>query len=278
MNFIGKKVKRGMIIIAIVAGIGLSVNFFQEDAKLQTYSGPPKALIIDQLYDEMPNESLHKMATEYFENAGYQLDIVTTKDVTVDLYKNLPSMNYKYVIVRTHGAENVQDVVLFTGEKYSEEEYINEQLFGQVKKAAPFLEVSYNFDGHDSDKWIIVNDTTRYKISSITPDIETKNEFFAIAPNLVKNGMSGKFDDTVFILGGCNTMSNPSLAKSFIDRGASAVIGWDNKVGNYDNDVALLATLSNILVKKMELTQAVESIDFILERMPYPANYIILNA
>lgn len=277
MNFFSKKIKIGMIIVAVIAGIGFSVNYFQE-SQLQTYDGPPKALIIDQLYDEMPNESLHKMAAEYFENAGYKLDIITTKDVTVDLYKKLPSMNYKYVIVRTHGAENVQDVVLFTGEKYSEDEYVNEQLFGEVKKAAPFLEVSYNFDGHDSDKWIVVNDTTRYKISSITPDIETKNEFFAIAPNLVKNGMNGKFDDTVFILGGCNTMSNPSLAKSLIDRGASAVIGWDNKVGNYDNDVALLATLSNILVKNMELTQAVESIDFILERMPYPANYIILNA
>ena len=170
----------GTIIAAIVIGIGFSVYFLQEDAQLEAYDGVPKALIIDQLYDEMPNQHFHSRATEYLESAGYSVDIVTTQNVTVDFYKDLPKMNYKYVVVRTHGAENVNDVVLFTGERYSEEEYIQEQLFGQVKRAAPLREIAYHVDDSISE-WVIVNSTTKYLITPANPVDETKDEYFRLS-------------------------------------------------------------------------------------------------
>jgi len=37
------------------------------------------------------------------EKAGYQVDVFTTKDITVDFFKNLPQMNYEFVVIRTHG-------------------------------------------------------------------------------------------------------------------------------------------------------------------------------
>jgi len=275
MNFLGKKAKIGALIFSIFLGIGFSVYFFQGDAELQTYSGPPKAIIIDQLYDELPNETFHTRATEYLEKAGFKVDIVTTKNVTVDFYKNLPKMNYKYVIVRTHGAENLSDVVLFTGERYSEDKYIQEQLFGQVKKAAPLFEISYKVGSDDSSKWIVVNETDSYLITSANPVDDTGNEFFAISPELIEHGMNGKFDDTVFILGGCNTLSNPSLAKSLIDRGASVVLGWDNAVSNSDNDNAILFVLSGVFENNLDFNQALKKIpDFIPPQyMAYPSNF-----
>ena len=170
----------GTMIAAIVLGIGFSVYFLQEDAQLETYDGPPRAVIIDQLYDEMPNENFHLKATEYLETAGYTVDIITTKDITVDYYKNLPSMNYKYVVVRTHGAENTNDVVLFTGERYSEEKYIQEQLLGQVQKAAPLRDIAYKIDGSESADWKIINKTTKVLTTSVKPTDQTKDEYFAI--------------------------------------------------------------------------------------------------
>ena len=275
MNLLDKKAKIGTIIFSIFLGIGFSIYFFQGDFELQTYSGPPKAVIIDQLYDELPNDDFHTKTTEYLEKAGFQVDIITTKDVTIDFYKNLPKMNYKYVIVRTHGAENSNDVVLFTGERYTEDKYIQEQLFGQVKKATPLLEISYKIDIDNSSKWIVVNETDRYMIIPANPVDDTRNDFFAISSELVKHGMNGKFDDTIFILGGCNTLSNPSLAKSLIDRGASVVLGWDNAVSNVDNDRAILFVLSGIFENNLELNHVLKNMpDFFQPKfMAYPSNF-----
>jgi len=275
MNLLDKKAKIGTIIFSIFLGIGFSIYFLQGDFELQTYSGPPKAVIIDQLYDELPNDDFHTKTTEYLEKAGFQVDIITTKDVTIDFYKNLPKMNYKYVIVRTHGAENSNDVVLFTGERYSEDKYIQEQLFGQVKKATPLLEISYKIDIDNSSKWIVVNETDRYMIIPANPVDDTRNDFFAISSELVKHGMNGKFDDTIFILGGCNTLSNPSLAKSLIDRGASVVLGWDNAVSNVDNDRAILFVLSGIFENNLELNHVLKNMpDFFQPKfMAYPSNF-----
>jgi len=275
MNLLDKKAKIGTIIFSIFLGIGFSIYFFQGDFELQTYSGPPKAVIIDQLYDELPNDDFHTKTTGYLEKAGFQVDIVTTKDVTIDFYKNLPKMNYKYVIVRTHGAENSNDVVLFTGERYTEDKYIQEQLFGQVKKATPLLEISYKIDIDNSSKWIVVNETDRYMIIPANPVDDTRNDFFAISSELVEHGMNGKFDDTVFILGGCNTLSNPSLAKSLIDRGASVVLGWDNAVSNVDNDRAILFVLSGVFENNLELNHVLKNMpDFFQPKfMAYPSNF-----
>jgi len=276
LNGLNQKAKIGTVIAVIALGLGFSVYFFEVDTQLETYNGPTKAVIIDQLYDDMPNDAFHAKATEYLETAGYTVDIVTTKDVTVDFYKNLPKMNYKYVIIRTHGAENTNNVVLFTGEKYTEDKYVQEQLFGQVQKAAPLLERTFLVSEDSSSEWVIVNDTYRYMISSANRVDDAKNEFFAISSKLVSGAMNGKFDDTVFVLGGCNTLSNPSLAKSLTERGASLVVGWDDTVGNIDNDNALLLFLKNSLVENADLDQVMNDVSkrYKLENMPYPANLI----
>ena len=263
-----------VILIVAIAISGTFIFLFQGDMQYASYDGPPRAVIIDQLYSEMPNENFHIDATEYLQAAGYEVDIVTTKDITVDFYKNLPKMNYKYVVVRTHGAENTDDVVLFTGERYTEEKYISEQLLGQVKKAAPLLEITFKVNDDDSSNWIIVNDTYRYMKIPANPVEESNNEYFAISSNLV-NAMNGKFDDTIFVLGGCNTLSNPSLAKSLTERGASMVLGWDNTVGNADNDFALLYFLKNSLTNNLDTDIVLEGLKNNLnpEYMAYPSTF-----
>jgi len=273
-------------IIAVLVGlavlVGGSIFLLQEgDAQNIPYTGPPKALIIDQLNEQMPNEIFLKKATQYLEYAGYTVDIVKTQDITVNFYKELPKMNYKYVVIRTHGADSTDDVVLFTGERYSEELYIQEQLFGQVKKATPLLEVSYKVELEDGSfsGWIKVNDTTMMLTTPAKPEITAKNEFFAVGKEFVDKAMDGKFDDTVFLLGGCNTMVQPTLANSLIDKGASMVLGWDNTVGSYDNDNALLIFLKDTLVDGLKIDESLKNVKMAHdpERMAYPASLIYIQ-
>ncbi len=281
MTGFNQKTKIVPIIAIIIMGIGFSVYFFEGEAQLETYDGPPRAVIIDQLYEDMPNEEFHIKATQYLETAGYVVDLVTTQDVTVDFYKNLPKMNYKYVVVRTHGAENTNNVVLFTGEKYSEEQYIQEQLFGQVTKAAPLLETSFLVnEDNSSSEWVIVNASFRYLTTPVDRVNNIANEYFAISPKLISGAMNGKFNDTVFILGGCNTLSNPSLADALIKKGASAVIGWDNTVGSRDNDFATLQYLDDVFSNEIEMKDAVELISsyyLVPGYMPYPATFTLYS-
>jgi len=257
-KYFSKKILLLLITAAAVAGTMVFLS--QGIAQSTTYDGPPRAVIIDQLYDEMPNKEFQEEATKYLNAAGYTVDIVTTKDITVDFYKNLPKMNYKYVVVRTHGAKNLDDVVLFTGEKYTEDKYITEQLLGQVKKAAPLLDISYTVSTTADSKWVTVNDTYRSLSFPANPVMDVQNPYFAISADLVNNGMKGKFDGTIFLLGGCNTLSNPSLAKSLTDRGALMVVGWDNTVGNVDNDYAMLHFLKNTLVEHMNVSDVLEGL------------------
>ena len=222
-----------------------------------------KAIIIDQLYSDVPNTYFHKQAKKYFEDAGYQVDLYTTENATVSLFKKLPSMDYKYIVMRSHALEAESEdksVMIFTGEKYSEEKYISEQLFGHLKKGTPLLDRTYSIDKKNSTGWIQVNETTRMITSPATTFVDVKDEYFLIPPKMVTDGMEGRFPDSIIILGGCSTAKNPSLAESFITKGASEVIGWDNLVSSSDNDRALLKLLEKMLVEEKNTKDSLDEI------------------
>lgn len=247
-------------VVAVIIASTAYVIFFQVgEAESFGNDGIPKAAIIDQLYDEMTNEPFQKEAIEYFENAGYQVDVFNTQNVTIDLFKNLPKMNYKFVVVRTHGVADFdnENAMLFTGEKYSQEKYTSEQLLGQVKRATPVYELSFKPTGNSSN-WIQINETTSMLISPVKIEDKTRNEYFVITPKFVDEVMEGKFHDTIFLLGGCSTLSNPSMSQALIARGASAVAGWDDQISGAENDYTLLKLLENMLKNDLELGKAID--------------------
>ena len=275
-NFFGLKIMVVIVFVAITVSI-LAISFHDtvEANNVNSSDTIPKAVIIDQLYDDTQNKWFHEKASEFLEGAGYQVDIFTTKDITVDFYKKLPLQNYKFVIVRSHGAadENAQNsVTLFTGEKYVTDKYISEQLFGQIKKGAPLQEVNFFTNGSGS-QWVIVNDT--YSTLTMPANVITssKEEYFLITPAFVETGMEGKFSQTIFVLGGCSTMNTDSMAQSLIRRGASSIVGWDDTIGSVDNDFAILSLLDRLLDNNMKMEDAVDSVmnDIPIDRMKYPA-------
>jgi len=248
------------LLSAVVIASFLFVFLHGGEAENSVYEGPPKAVIIDQLYDDLPNDNFHQVATEYLESAGYQVDIITTKQITVDFYKQLPEMNYKFVVARTHGvadATNEDAVLLFTGEKYKTDSYVQEQLFGQLKKGVPLYSVIFSPSEHEPSDWNIVNDTYVTLTTPVIIEEKENDEYFLITPKLVDELMTGKFSETIFILGGCSTLANPSLADSLIARGASKVVGWDDTISSASNDRIMLKVLELALVNNLNIEDAV---------------------
>jgi len=250
-----------VLVFAIYAVNSSLLNEGIATQELENQEKIPRAVIIDQLSKEIPNENFQKKAIKIFEEAGYKVDLVEFQNVTVNFYKNLPSMDYKYIVLRSHavGKQNSDSpVVLFTGEPYSTEQYIVEQLLGQVNRAAP---VGFrDFIAHiPKDNWITVNDTYRYYEQPVKYESHAENEFFAISPKLVDELMVGKFPSSIILLGGCSTLSNPSMAQSLIKRGASTVVGWDDLIGSSENDRTLLAILEETVTNNVEIEDAVNS-------------------
>ena len=258
-----------VLVAAVVAFSLITTTAMQENFHQNaSYSyGIPRAAIIDQLYDDIPNEQFQTKATEYLETAGYEVDLFTTNELTVDFYKKLPSMNYELIVFRTHAIGNdgpdytqKEPVSLFTGEKYRDDKYIQEQLLGQIGKGAPYMSSIMEVSADLSE--LNNSNNTRVEID-VTPSsniVDDSNPYFLVGSKYVDEVMEGRFPNSVLVLGGCSTLSNPSLAKSLINRGASSVIGWDNLVGSVTNDVTILAFLENYLINDMEIEDAVESI------------------
>jgi len=205
----------------------------------------PLAVIIDQLHDTIPNVYFQEKATQYLELAGYQVDITTTQDITVDFYKNLPSMNYKYIVIRTHGLEDPMynnATFLFTGEKYDINKYISEQLAGQLGKGAPIYVEERNL---------------------IKDDVKALEEsmYFLVGSKLVDELMVGEFPDSIILIGGCESLRKDDLATSLIWRGASEVVGWDRTIGSIENDRIMLEFLEKNLVDKKKIHDVVVEIN-----------------
>jgi len=225
--------------------VGNTIKYLIEANIIVTSTSSPdkqprqSAAIIDQLHDIIPNKRHQQKALEYLESAGYDVDVFTTNDITVDFFKKLPSMNYKFIYIRTHSLEVAavgNSTFLFTGEKYDINKHIAEQLSGQVRKAVPL-----------SDQF---------------PDemIKDATEYFTIGTKFIDELMIGEFPQTNIIIAGCETSRTRELPTSLILRGASAVIGWDRSINFMENDKVMIALLEEVLVNKIGNYDAVHSV------------------
>ena len=204
-----------------------------------------RAAIIDQVHNDIPNFELQADAQRMLEDAGYQVDLYTTDEITVEFYKNLPSMNYHFILIRSHGGEDLNfeyPTYLFTGEKYSREKYTAEQIYRQVGWGYPIYQEEYD-ELKESDQDIF------------------DNAYFTIGSEMVEDGMVGTFPDSIIIIGGCQTARSHDLMQSLINRGASQVLGWDATIGSKDNDKAMIWLLEEILVNQVPLYDAVAEIN-----------------
>jgi len=199
-----------------------------------------KAAIIDQLDRDIPNPRYQNQTMSYLLDAGYDVDLYTTEDITIDFYKELPSMDYEFILFRTHSlaiyGKNPSEWI-FSGEKYSNKVHIAETLSGQLSPGVPF---------------IVTEDQT------ITYSEALSERHFMIGPKFIDESMVGQFPGSVIILGGCETMPHELLADALVKRGASSVIGWNELINSSKNDRVMTSLLEEILVNGLEIDQAIE--------------------
>jgi len=193
-----------------------------------------KAAIVDHLSLTAPNQTFVNTATHILEQAGYNVTYYSGEEVTVSFYKDLPSLGYELIVLRVHSTAANPDrpetapVTLFTSERYTQSNYIGEQL---------------------SDQLVIVTYSDEDYAKGIT--------YFGINPEFVTNA-AGRFQNTTIIMMGCGGLDNPSMAAAFVQKGSKVYISWDGPVTAEHSDQATIDLLHKLTLEKQVIRVAVE--------------------
>jgi len=217
-----------LTIIAVVALLVYSVWSAATSASLQGNSEPLgfEAAILDQLGATSPNSAFVKAVQDALASAAFTVKYYRAADVTVELYRQLPSLGFRLIVLRVHSGATYQGGVYpFTSEPYDEHRYTMEQLTGSLKKAS-------------------VSGTEPY--------------YFAISPTFVDTNMQGNFRGAIIVLSSCNGLVSTSLADPLIRRGASAVVSWDGPV-TLDHTDKATEILLKALAERSTVSEAVQA-------------------
>jgi|GEM_PF-612485 len=190
-----------------------------------------RAVIVDQLggghIKAQPNQTFIQAAEEILNASGFSVDYIDGANVTVDFYKDLPSLEYGIIILRLHSAtsaEGTREISLFTSELFEENKH-NERGLAAV---------------------------------AFVPYEEEDPIYFGVLPLFVRDSMNGKFENTIVIMTGCDGLSEPQMAEAFIARGAKAYLGWNELVTAPYTDYATTRLLQHLMAEKKSMRTAVE--------------------
>ena len=237
-------------IIAAVFILVISVLMLSCHTPSQDNNDCNRAAIIDQLYLREPNPAFIAEATQLLESYGFSVDLWQGAQVTVDLYRKLPSLGYRFILLRVHSGllvslENGQETqldttYLFTAENYTTTRYVTEQLTDKVSNA--MMEENYPL-------------------------------VFAVNSEFVKSA-KGTFDHTVVLAMGCESYEYDDMPQAFIGKGASVYVGWTGVVSLEHVDSVTLDLLHNLCSDNMTLAQGMSKTTADLGKDPYFDSYL----
>ena len=193
--------------------------------------------IIDQLSIESPNQNFLDSVTQTFASVGLKIDVYEGKEITVELYRSLPSLGYEIIVFRAHSAYPMENpelipienprwpVYIFTAEPYDESKYVFEQLMGQVAPAK------------------VTEDSASY---------------FSIGPEFVRKSMNGRFPNWLIIISSCGGLYSSDLAEAFIEKGAKGIISWDDLVDLGHTDTAIDYLIRSSVIDGLVIKDAIK--------------------
>jgi hypothetical protein len=250
----GKRITEAAFGIIMIGVVVFAVQSWFSSLQPSETQSANKAALIDQLSINYPNPSFKEEFIRMSEAVGLTPEIFTGSEVTLDLYKRIPSMGYRLIVFRVHQSTPAEvllpldhpvtgyPVYLFTGEPYNEHKYVVEQLTDLVVPAR---------------------------------EINGSNIYFSIGPEFV-HSMDGEFQNTVIVLAGCSGLYSAELADSFIVKGASVVLGWQRFVQMDYTDKAIDRLLRAILLEKTTFYRSVLVMTSEVGRDPtYETNLLI---
>ena len=221
--------------LAAVAAVIVAFNLWGDTEP----SGPPRAVLVDQLAATDPNADFVKEATRLLEAAGYVVDYIPAADVTVDSYRDLPERGYKFIILRSHSSDFVGErdaitgvvvrkwsIGLFTNEPYSKETHIEDQ---RAKRLA----------------------VEQYA------DVPAGERYFGITAEFIARSTRGRFAGATVVLMGCAGLKTDDLARAFVAKGVKNFVSWDLFVTARHTDAATANLLHNLFGLGLDLHEAV---------------------
>ena len=209
-----------------------------------------KAAIIDQLYLRQPNPGFIEEATSLLKSAGFEVDIWQGNEITVDFYRDLPSMGYRFIVLRVHSGTLLEikdgqtvempDTYLFTAEDYTTASHVTDQLTDKVSYA-------------------VMEDNI--------PAV------FAVSSRFIEDA-KGAFNKTVVLSMGCESYRHDDLLQAFIAKGASVYIGWSDLVSLEHVDKVTLDLLKNYCTAGMGISPGISQTMATFGRDPYFNSYL----
>lgn len=186
--------------------------------------------IVDLFYSSSPRFT--DEVTGFLTSKDITTNTFKDSNITVDFYRQLPKYGYSLIVLRVHAgvleSDPAKPTFLFTEEPYNTYEYLVEQLSDQVQSG------------------------------KIDPDNPAEEPVFTVGPLFVDMSMEGSFNDSIIILSSCLGLYTDQLAKAFIERGVTAFISWDEKVGLTHTDEATMVLLNSLIEEEMTVSEAVE--------------------
>jgi hypothetical protein len=221
----GSHKSRKLLIIGVVLLSVIIISYFVYTFFFPSGGrGEGNVAILDSLYIMDPNQDFLDKANQTLSSSGFKVDIYLGGNVTVELFRRLPSLGYKLIVLRVHTAYDPELVAFFTG-TYADGEYMTEQLMG----------------------WVRIGNVTGKRFYAVTPAL------FQISTG---NAM---FKGSIVIVDSCFGLNGTSMAEALIEKGASAYIAWNQGVFSKYSDDATIALVEN-LAKGMSVKQAVENV------------------
>jgi hypothetical protein len=188
-----------------------------------------KAAIIDQLSLFDPNPSFIQKTVIALQNQGLTVDYFQGKEISLDLYRNLPAGGYRLIVFRAHsgllgnGRKSDQHTCLFTNQIYNRMSEIREQLANRVVKSA----------------------------------VDDKPPVFGINADFISGSLRSEFHHTAIVMMGCSSLDSEDMARAFVQKGASIYTGWDESVGLGYVEVATLTLLAKLFNTEVPVETAV---------------------
>ena len=197
-----------------------------------------RALVADSLSIDYPNPELVSYIVNVLREHGYQVDLVTGTNVTMDLYARLT--NYDLVILRVHGGKA---------------EYIGPD--GRVHK------INGLFTGMPWNPTYKV--FKREWIATRAHPFNSTKTYLAVLPRFFDTVMKGRFrPGSVVIVASCYSLYTRDIADALARKGVSIFIGWPGPVTLHHMDEALRLLIEKAVVEGLPWPKAVEEVNRIL--------------
>jgi len=180
-----------------------------------------KVVYIDPLYAESPG--FYDDVNALFSGERYVFEPTLGEAVTVEHLRRIPA-GYDLFILRVHSTVNEDMVWFFTGEEYSQDKYVLEQLADEVHPARPSL---------------------------------GSERLFAVGADFVNHFMKDRFRGSIILVMGCDGMKGTDLAQAFIDNGARVYVSWDGPVTLEHTDRAFRRLIVAMAEEGVEAEKAV---------------------